>query len=325
MNIILLQTKLRLEDIDQLLKEFPQFLFLSLGEQACNNLSKDHWSRVEIFFGNKLSIDEIKMAHQLKWIHTPSDDNSSLCMDEINKQGNILISNTDPSDIRTIAEYVFSGIYMFSKNILRWHDAAKFPNLIWDSKWKDSMWDLPKCRLLQIGLGKIGTEVTRIAKERGMKVWGVQEKKSFHPHCHRTIDPKNLHSVLPNMDIIVIALPKGRGHYDWFDKAELELMKRDSALIVIQNNRAVNEKALTEILKKDRLRGVMIDMCTRTPISANSELWKHPDVIITPAAAQHSESEKAEAFHTFRHNLRQYLYGNFNEMRNVVKNLSREK
>jgi len=325
MNIILLQTKLRLEDIDLLLKEFPQFLFLSLGEQACSDLSKDHWSRVEIFFGNKLSTSEIKLAHQLKWIHTPSDDNSNLCMEEIYKRGNILISNTEPSDIRQIAEYVMSGIYSFSKHLLHWGDATEFPNLIWDSKWKDSMWELSKCRLLQIGLGKIGSEITRVAKEHRLKVWGVQEKKSFHPHCHKTVDPKNLHSVLPNMDIVVVALPKGREHYDWFGKAELELMKRDSVLIVIQNNRAVDEKALVEVLKKDHLRGVMIDMCIKTPISSSSGLWKKPNVIITPAVAQHSESEKMEAFHTFRHNLRQYLYGNFSEMRNSVKSLSNKK
>lgn len=318
MNIVLLQAKLRLEDIDQLLKEFPQYLFLSISEPGCHSLGAEHWSRVEIFFGDKITREEINIAHQLRWIHTSSDDNTQLPLDLIDKLGNVIVTNTEVSNIRQIGEFVMSGILAFSKHLLKWKSIDEFPNLVWDGKWRDSMWTLSSKTLLQIGLDPIGTEVALQAKCHNMRVFGAQERRSFHPHCNKTIAFKNLHSVLPASDVVVISLPKEKESFQWFGKAELELMKKDSILIIVGNNRVVDEDALARLAKKDHFRGVIIDASPETPIAATSPLWKAPNVIITPNVAQYPLTEKEQAFQNFRYNLRQYMHGNFLDMRNVL-------
>lgn len=319
MNIILLQSKLRLEDIDKLLNEFPQFLFLSLTEEACHQLSQEQWSRVEILYGNHLSREELSYAHQLKWLHLPNDDHRHISLEALKTRGNILITDTLPPNINELAEFVVTVIFSFAKNLCHWHEAAKFPGLIWDCKWKDSMWLIRDCKVLQVGLDSIGTEITKQCRELGMNVWGVQEKRTFHPYCHKTISVSNLHSVLPQMNVVIISMPKGREYKNYFGKAELDLMDKDAVLIVVGNNKAVDEKALGEALDSGKFRGVLIDAYEGTPLSASSPLWKRPNVIITPDISSDSDEAEIQSFQTFRYNLRQYLHGNINDMHNVLK------
>lgn len=319
MNIILLQSKLRLEDIDKLLNEFPQFLFLSLNKEACHQLSPEQWSRVEVLYGNHLSKDELGRAHQLKWLHLPTDDHRHVSLKAIKTRGNILVTDTLPPNIDQLAEFVITGILSFAKNLCHWHEAAQFPGLIWDCKWKETMWDIRNCHLLQIGLGKLGTEITKRCRHLGMNVWGVQEKRTFHPYCQKTISANNLHSVLPRMDVVVVALPKGSEYKNVFGKAELELLNEDTVLIVIGNNKAIDEQALCRVLDKGKLRGVLIDTFEGTPFSQNSPLWKRPNVIITPDISTNPEEAEIQSFQTFRYNMRQYLHGNINDMHNIVK------
>ncbi len=318
MNIILLQSKLRLEDIDKLLNEFPQFLFLSLTEETCHQLSPEQWSRVEILYGSYLSKDELSHAHQLKWLHLPSNDHRHISLEAIKNKGNTLITDTLPPNINQLAEFVVTGILSFAKNLYHWHEAGKFPGLIWDCKWKESMWEIRNCKLLQIGLDSIGTEITKQCRKLGMNVWGVQEKRTFHPYCHKTVSTSNLHSILPRMDIVILSMPKGREYKDYFGKAELELMNKDAVLIVVGNNKAVDERALGQTLDKGKLRGVLIDAYEETPLATNSPLWKRPNVIITPDISTSPEEAEIQSFRTFRYNLRQYLHGNINDMNNLV-------
>lgn len=318
MNIVLLQSKLKLEEIDQLLKEFPQFLFLSLSDEACKNMTPEQWSRVEIFFGTHLNKEELSKAHQLKWVQVALDDHRNISLDIIKQQENILVTDTPPSNIDELCEFVTAAILSYAKNLPRWQESMHFPNLIWDSKWKESMWKLKETTLLQIGLGRIGTELTKRCRELGMRVWGVQEKRSFHPYCHKTISKNNLHSVLPNIEIVVLSLPKGREYRHLFGKAELQLMHKESVLLVVGNNRAVDEEGLIEVLNNNRLRGVLIDNDHSSPISPSSRLWKRENVLITPEIAVDKELMQRQAFQTFRYNMRQYLHGNINDMKNIV-------
>ena len=87
MNIILLQSQLLLHEIDLLLKEFPQFLFLSLSEAAYRNLGPEHWARLEILYGARLTKEELAKAHQLRWIQCPSPASKPLMHGRYRKAG----------------------------------------------------------------------------------------------------------------------------------------------------------------------------------------------------------------------------------------------
>ncbi len=318
MNIVILQTRLPLKDVEHLLQEFPHYLFLSFSEASYKNLTPDNWAQVEILYGNRLTPQELEKAHQLHWIHCPTPEINQLCLDEIEKRGNIIITSVKEANLIQIGEFVMSATLAFAKNLIHWQEADKFPTLLGESKWRDTMWSLEEKLFLQIGLDKVGTEITRKAHEMKMKVWGVQKERSFHPNCQKTFPMKEMHSILPNADVVCLNLPRAKEYENWFKMPELELMKNDSILIVMGSHKIVDEEALAKIAETGKFRGILIDALHQMPIPASSPLWQIPNIIITPEAAPLPKTHLGEAFTVFRYNLRQYVHANFKDMRNVV-------
>lgn len=318
MNIVLLQSRLHLEEIDQLLKEFPQYLFLSVNDAAYQKIDERQWSHVEILYGNKLSPEDFSRAPSLRWLHVPSSQTNRICLSEIEERGSVIVTDTPEENLEQVGEFVIGGILTFAKNFIQWSDVDRFPSLIWDSKWRDKMWTLKGKTLLQIGLGLVGNEITRRAKEFGMQIWGVDEIKNFHPHCQRTYTFKNLHSLLPAADIVSIALPGGRKYDGFFGADEISLMKQDSILSLIGSHAILDIAALLEHEQKGKSRGVLIDAPYATPIPLTSPVWKLRRKIITPDAATRPKAKDRQAFKIFLYNLRRFAQGNFRDLKNKI-------
>lgn len=318
MNIILLETPLTIEEVDTLLKEFPHFLFLHLSEEGTKALDKEHWDRVEVYFGDNLKREEVLHADQLRWIHSPINDVTLLPMDEIKKKDNILVSITDNPNVRQAGEFIFATLLGFAKHLFHWKDLTKFPNLIWDNKWSGTIWDLKDKTLIQIGLDAVGDEVTRLAKNFGMKVYGIDHKRTFHPNCKKVLPFKELHCILPLANCVVLSLPKENSFNDFFGEKEFELLKRDLIFVCRGNVKAVNEKALINFMKKGSMRGLLIDADLAHPLSQNSPLFTFPESIITPQVEYLPETLSHKGFHNFHYNLRQYVHGNFSDMRELI-------
>jgi phosphoglycerate dehydrogenase-like enzyme len=318
MNIILIQAKLSDKEIGDLFKEFPHHLYLSFPGTTYKELTPQEWGLVEIIFGNRLTKEELKMATQLRWIHTPTPHLNQICYDEILDKETILVTTTEDENIRQIGEYVMSGVFAFSKNLFEWFKIEQSSPFIWDSKLRDSMKEVNGQLFFQIGLNRVGSEIARQAKLNGMRVIGADEKEGFHPYCQRTLLFDGIEEILPLADVVCLTLPLSRNFEGWFTKEYFELMKEDAVLILIGASSIINEEDLLEVALQGKLRGVMIDAFYQIPIPPNSPLWKIPHVIITPEVSPRPKSEEKSSFQLFRFNLRQYLSGNFKEMKNVT-------
>lgn len=315
MNIVLLRVPLTLGEINKLTHEFPQLLFLSYPESQLKKISKEHWAKVEILFGEKLTEEELSWAEALKWIHSPSTHLFRLPMEAIAERENMLVTCTKQENATQIAEYVMGIALSFAKNFFKWKEAMTFPALIWDAKWRDRMESLTGKVWLQIGMDKAGTEIAKQASERGMRVISIDKERNFHPYCKKNLSIHDLHSVLPYADVVSVVLPKEKDFAHWFTLKELKLMKENAILSLIGPTPLVDAEAHEAIPYLGRLRGVAIDASYFTPISPNSPLWDVPNLLITPGVAGRPASKGREAVKLFRSNLRDYMHGNFLDMR----------
>jgi phosphoglycerate dehydrogenase-like enzyme len=318
MNIALLQIQLTLQEINQLIKEFPQFLFVTFTESAMKGLTKEHWDHIEIVFGGKLAAQDLANAHQLSWIHTPTASVSRLCLPEIESQGNILVSNTREENVVQIGEFVLGAILASTKNLFEWDELKATPHQVWDSKLRHTMMSIKDRILLQVGMDKIGTEIARKAKLNGMKVWGMDRHASFHPHCEELFSLNQIDFALRYADVVVITLPPGREFEGWFGPEQFHFMKEGAILIVIGSKKVLDEKALINPDLTAKLRAIFIDAPHQTPIPPASKLWSVPNLTITPEIAPRPKSIERDAYRLFRFNLRQYIHGNFSDMKNLI-------
>ena len=318
MNVILLQTLLLPHEIDLLLMEFPQFLFLSLTEVSYKNLTPEHWGTIEVIFGPRLTEDELKKARQLHWIHCPTASLNRLCLQEIEKRDQIMISNTLEENSVQTGEFAMGCVLALAKNLFVWKEAQKSPSHVWGSKWRDSMLSLPNKIFLQIGLSRPGIEIARQAGHFGMKVWGVEEKASFHPFCRKNFSYESLPDILPRADVISIYVPKNKKFYNQWKKEHLDQMKEGAILLLLGSNEIFTEEDLAAAAQSGKFRGIIVDAPYQSPIAETSPLWNVPGIMITPEVAPRPKSLERTAFRLFLYNLRQYVFGNFKDMRNVV-------
>lgn len=318
MNIALLQATLSFAEVNRLILEFPQFLFLSYPESSFQEISEEHWSLVEILLSSHLTPYELSMAPQLRWLHCPSQSLQRLCIEEIQNQGNILVTNTREDNLVQIGEYVMAGVLAFAKNLFKWKESDKLPPLVWDSKWRHSIWTLKDKIFLQIGMGKPGTEIARQASDMGMKVWGMDQERAFHPHCVKSLSFEDLQAALVHADVVSICLPRDKSFTKWFGQEQLEAMKNDSILISVGSSRIIDEAALVEVSRSGKFRGIVLDGEYQIPISAHSPVWELPDILITPEVAPRPKSSNSQTLRLFRYNLRQYVHGNYTDMKNLI-------
>lgn len=313
MPSVFLQEALLPEKVAALRQEFPHYDFITAPRE------KREWSSLEILYGGRLSEEELKLAPRLYWIHCPTSDRTGLCLHEIEKRENILISISKGKNVQRIAEFVIGAILAFAKQFFHWPQVPHDPQEFWDWPLKETMWTLQKKILLQVGLGEVGTAIVKIANSLGMKSWGVRQERSFHPYCNKTFSFSNLHSLLPAADVVVLALPQqGKRKEIFFGKEEFELMKPDSIFIVVGSGDPVDEAALAKIGKRGKFRGVLLDAFRHPPPAKNSPLWAIPNGVLTPSAASSPPSEEPLAFSLFLRNLRFFVAGKINEMKNVI-------
>ncbi|MCH9611368.1 MAG: putative 2-hydroxyacid dehydrogenase [Chlamydiales bacterium] len=301
------------KSLSSLQREFPSYEILtSIKEES-------DWQEVEIFYGKELSDSDFEQAPHLRWVHAPSYDLDNLPIEKIRERGSVMLSTGFKQNVENVAEFVMGAILSFSKQFFHWPSVPHEPQEFWNWPLKETMWSLRNKTLLQIGLGRVGSEVTRLAKLFEMKTWGVGLEKNFHPYCNKTFSFNNLHSLLPSSDVVVVAFPgQGKGR-TLLGKEEMALLKPDSILIVVGTRETIDEKALVEVAKSGRLRGILLDALKKPPLR-NSPLWSIPGMILTPNVSTFPEIETDEAnFAHFRRNLRSYIKGHILEMKNILQ------
>lgn len=317
MNVILIKEFLSWSEREKIEAEFPNFRLIFEEDTGCLEQQNDKCSLVEIVYGCNLTYKELEKLPQLRWIHCPNPNTDCLCLNEISKRENIIVTTTNDENAEQSAEFAMSAFLAFSKNLFIW---SRFDQNTKDQKefWKQSMWQAQGKTILQIGLGNIGSAIAEKAKQFGFKVWGAQDPSSFHPSCDKVFSHKELHSVLPAADIVCVAYPRNKIPETLLAKRELSLMKPDSVLVLLGSDKVVDMSALEAMAGHPKLRGIFIDTHKASKIKANSPLWTMPNVFITPGVSSSPQSTNGEGIKTFIFNLRQFLRGGLHDMKNVI-------
>jgi phosphoglycerate dehydrogenase-like enzyme len=89
----------------------------------------------------------------------------------------------------------------------------------------------------------------------------------------------------------------------------LAMMKADACLINVGRGPLVDERALADCLRSQRIGGAALDVFEKEPLPADSPLWALEDLLITPHSAGLTERLWDRHYALIRENLRRYLAG----------------
>ncbi|NWG28420.1 MAG: D-glycerate dehydrogenase [Ignavibacteriaceae bacterium] len=132
-----------------------------------------------------------------------------------------------------------------------------------------------------LGAGRIGTAVARRAKSFGTKIIYVDSRKNIIIEKEAGAKKVSLNYLLKNSDILSIHLPLNTRTFHFLNQKRLKQLKRNSILINTARGEIIDENALTNLLNKNILMAVGLDVYENEP-KVNPELLKFPNVTILP-------------------------------------------
>jgi D-2-hydroxyacid dehydrogenase (NADP+) len=141
--------------------------------------------------------------------------------------------------------------------------------------------DLPGLKLGIVGLGAIGVEVARLADAFGIDFIGLRRSVRGDEPCTTWTDDRSP-ELLAWADAIAVTAPLTDTTRGLFDETAFASTKPGAWFINVGRGEIVDEVALADSLRSGHLGGAGLDVFAVEPLSPDSPLWSHPNLIITP-------------------------------------------
>ncbi|MDB4876654.1 MAG: D-2-hydroxyacid dehydrogenase [Gemmatimonadetes bacterium] len=250
------------------------------------------------------------LAPKLRWLHATSAGIGQtvrrLAYDR--RLPNTVFTTSSGVHARPLADFCLMSMLAFAKGLHRMLNDQRRHH--WE---RYAGAELGGRTLGIVGVGRIGTEVARLAKAMDMNVLGVKRTvagvDAAAVHLDELYGPGDLHTVLRRAEYLVLITPHTDETEHLIGAAELALLPAGAVLINIGRGALIDELALIAALRSGHLGGAALDVFAEEPPAQDNPLWDMPNVLVSPHSASTSDRENARITELFCRNLRRYLAG----------------
>jgi phosphoglycerate dehydrogenase-like enzyme len=145
---------------------------------------------------------------------------------------------------------------------------------------------LPESTALIVGVGGIGAETARLAAAFGMRVIGVDARRTDLPPGVAELHPaEKLDDQLPAADFVILTIPHTPETEGLMDARRFSRMKPSAFFINIGRGMTTRLADLVAALSTGRIAGAALDVFEEEPLPADHPLWSAPNVLLTPHTA----------------------------------------
>ncbi|MDD5247070.1 MAG: phosphoglycerate dehydrogenase [Candidatus Omnitrophica bacterium] len=194
-------------------------------------------------------------------------------------QKGVIVMNTPGGNTISTAEHTVSMILSLSRNIPQANASMK------KGEWKRSKFmgvEVYNKILGIVGFGRIGSEVAKRCLAAGMKILAYDPFLSKEVAEGLGVEVVELKDLFSRSDYITVHTPLTDETRHLISTKEISLMKKGVRLINCARGGIIDESALIEAVKSGKVAGAAFDVFEKEPLSADSELLKLENVILTP-------------------------------------------
>ena len=220
--------------------------------------------------GDKITEKVLNQAQRLKVIVKWGTGTDSIDKEAVAKRG-IPIRNTPNAFTEPVADTVLSYILCFARGTIDLD--RKVRKGIWEKKLNKA---LNEYTLGVIGVGNIGTAVIKRAQAFGMKILGNDIKNTPFDFM------VSLEQLLKESDFVSLNCDLNPTSYHLINRERLSLMKPTAYVINTSRGPVIEEEALIEALKNEKIAGAGLEVFENEPLSENHPFKNMPNVILSP-------------------------------------------
>ena len=250
----------------------------------------------------KITSKLINSLKKLKFISTSGMRNKAIDMDAAKKK-KILVAGTE-INVNPTCELTWALILGLARNI-----KPEIDNMF-QGYWQTTVGIELKGKILGlIGLGRVGSQVAKIAKAFGMQVMAWSENLSLDKCKELEVLPCSKEDLIQNSDFLSIHVQGGERYKDCIKLAEFDKMKKTAFLINTSRGSIVNEEDLIIALSTNVIAGAGIDVYEKEPLPASHKLRFVSNALLLPHIG-YVTAENYSIFYTqMFENLEAYVSG----------------
>lgn len=204
---------------------------------------------------------------------------------EATKHG-IQVANVPDYSVNEVADHAISLALAQARAIVKMNRYTKTEK--WDFREAIPVLRFSRMTVGVIGLGRIGRNFAQKMHALGFTVIGADPYFKATPETDAYVKAVSMDEVISQSDIISIHCP-AEGNQDLFNRDTFKKMKKNAILINVARGGIVNEEALDEALTNGEIAGAGLDCMLGEPVSKDSPLFRHENLIVTPHMAWYSE------------------------------------
>ncbi len=217
----------------------------------------------------------INNLKKLKFIITSGMRNKAINL-EATKEKKIIVSGTEINSNPT-AELTWALILGLARNI-----KPEIDNMF-QGYWQTTIGIELKGKILGlIGLGKVGSQVAKIAKAFGMQVVAWSENLDLNQCKKLDVVPVSKEDLLKTSDFVSIHVVLSDRYKELIKLKEFDMMKKTSFLINTSRGPIINEDDLIIALSTNVIAGAGIDVYEKEPLPSDHKLRFLPNALLLP-------------------------------------------
>lgn len=222
---------------------------------------------------------------------------------------NILVLNAGDANANSVAEHALIAIGCMFKRVLFMDHATRRGD--WEAKFDNKSLDLNGARLGLVGLGNIGLLLAKKAQQAfNMQIL------AYDPYIDPAIAKRegvslvsDIDEICVSADAISIHTPLTNETKNLIDARRLALMKPSAILVNFARGGIVNETALYEVLKHQRILGAALDVFENEPVKSGNPLFALDNVLLSPHAAAYTDDCRRRISLAVAHGIIDYFAG----------------
>ena len=211
-------------------------------------------------------------------------------------QRGVLVTNTPGANANAVAELTLGLILSLARRIPQAASRVGAER-VWGEARHTGV-ELKGKTLGLIGIGQVGSRLTKMALAMGMKVLAHDPGLKNEEIKARGARPTRYDTLLSRADFITLHAPLTPKTHHLIDRQAISKMKKGAFLVNAARGPLVDEAALARALKSGRIGGAALDVLEGEPPDPESAIFGAPNLILTPHMAG-STHECLEAIATW--------------------------
>ncbi|MDH4215159.1 MAG: 2-hydroxyacid dehydrogenase, partial [Candidatus Thorarchaeota archaeon] len=272
----------------------------------------------DILAANRVSREFIEAAPRLRMIQTFTAGVENIDHDAIKERGNIILCNSH-INAAEVAEYAITLLFAAAKNIIPNDRELRKGNWIYAFGGPRPNVEIRHKTCFILGLGNIGGEIAKRLRAFDVKLYaatrsGISQQSDL---VDKLVKIDEARPLVETSDFIILSLPLTPESRGLVDRAFISWMKPTSILVNISRGPVIDEKALFDALKENRIRGAGLDVWWRYPSKwgglgtppSDMPFQDLDNVVISPHRAGYSENTESEYFQFAGENILRFIHG----------------